>query len=150
MGSRAGALRQMLLDLLEDPHEIRLICIMGRNCTLKRGNDDVECSVPLEKLIAEGKLWWGFFLDICSDRCSKSPKGSLISVLISFSFFFDPRFLIWFDLVILQKRRKKLRCFWKIIFKGLSPLFHSWCISSMQLVCFQWPGRKANVLLKLL
>ncbi|KAK6272224.1 PREDICTED: magnesium transporter MRS2-11, chloroplastic [Theobroma cacao] len=53
LGSRAGALRQMLLDLLEDPHEIRLICIMGRNCTLKRGNDDVECSVPLEKLIAE-------------------------------------------------------------------------------------------------
>ncbi|XP_022728637.1 magnesium transporter MRS2-11, chloroplastic-like [Durio zibethinus] len=53
LGSRAGALRQMLLDLLEDPHEIRRICIMGRNCTLKKGNDDVECSVPLEKLIAE-------------------------------------------------------------------------------------------------
>lgn len=51
--SRAGALRQMLLDLLEDPHEIRRICIMGRNCTLKRGTDDVECSLPLEKLIAE-------------------------------------------------------------------------------------------------
>ncbi|XP_021278465.1 magnesium transporter MRS2-11, chloroplastic [Herrania umbratica] len=53
LGSRAGALRQMLLDLLEDPHEIRRICIMGRNCTLKKGNDEVECSVPLEKLIAE-------------------------------------------------------------------------------------------------
>ncbi|XVF69060.1 hypothetical protein PTKIN_Ptkin11bG0050700 [Pterospermum kingtungense] len=53
LGSRAGALRQMLLDLLEDPHEIRRICIMGRNCTLKRGTNDVECSVPLEKLIAE-------------------------------------------------------------------------------------------------
>ncbi|OMO90302.1 Mg2+ transporter protein, CorA-like/Zinc transport protein ZntB [Corchorus olitorius] len=53
LGSRAGALRQMLLDLLEDPHEIRRICIMGRNCTLKKGNDDVECSVPLEKQIAE-------------------------------------------------------------------------------------------------
>ncbi|KAG4113524.1 hypothetical protein ERO13_D13G228400v2 [Gossypium hirsutum] len=51
--SRAGALRQMLLDLLEDPHEIRRICIMGRNCSLKRGTDDVECSLPLEKLIAE-------------------------------------------------------------------------------------------------
>ena len=57
MGSRAGALRQMLLDLLEDPHEIRRICIIGRDCTLKRGNDDMECSVPLEKLIAEGKLF---------------------------------------------------------------------------------------------
>ncbi|KAJ7981095.1 Magnesium transporter MRS2-like protein [Quillaja saponaria] len=53
LGSRAGALRQMLLDLLEDPHEIRCICIMGRNCTLKKGSDDLECSVPLEKQIAE-------------------------------------------------------------------------------------------------
>ncbi|KAK4607627.1 hypothetical protein RGQ29_001458 [Quercus rubra] len=53
LGSRAGALRQMLLDLLEDTEEIRRICIMGRNCTLKRGHDDVECSVPLEKQIAE-------------------------------------------------------------------------------------------------
>ncbi|KDP34346.1 hypothetical protein JCGZ_11229 [Jatropha curcas] len=53
LGSRAGALRQMLLDLLEDPHEIRRMCIMGRNCTLVKGNDDMECSVPLEKQIAE-------------------------------------------------------------------------------------------------
>ncbi|XP_048233843.1 magnesium transporter MRS2-11, chloroplastic [Ricinus communis] len=53
LGSRAGALRQMLLDLLEDPHEIRRICIMGRNCTLGKGNDNVECSVPLEKQIAD-------------------------------------------------------------------------------------------------
>ena len=62
LGSRAGALRQMLLDLLEDTEEIRRICIMGRNCTLKRGYDDVECSVPLEKQIAEGKLCKGFLL----------------------------------------------------------------------------------------
>ncbi|KAF9596712.1 hypothetical protein IFM89_012911 [Coptis chinensis] len=53
LGSRAGALKQMLLDLLEDPHEIRRICIMGRNCTLSKGNNDMECSVPLEKQIAE-------------------------------------------------------------------------------------------------
>ncbi|KAJ8768102.1 hypothetical protein K2173_021042 [Erythroxylum novogranatense] len=53
LGSRAGALRQMLLDLLEDTHEIRRICIMGRNCTLRKGMDAVECSVPLEKQIAE-------------------------------------------------------------------------------------------------
>ncbi|RDX97921.1 Magnesium transporter MRS2-11, chloroplastic, partial [Mucuna pruriens] len=53
LGSRAGALRQMLLDLLEDPHEIRRICIMGRNCTLSKANNDMECSVPLEKQIAE-------------------------------------------------------------------------------------------------
>ncbi|KAK7324893.1 hypothetical protein VNO77_28813 [Canavalia gladiata] len=53
LGSRAGALRQMLLDLLEDPHEIRRICIMGRNCTLNKGSNDMECAVPLEKQIAE-------------------------------------------------------------------------------------------------
>ncbi|XP_050370067.1 magnesium transporter MRS2-11, chloroplastic [Argentina anserina] len=53
LGSRAGALRQMLFDLLEDPEEIRRICIMGRNRTLKRGNDDVECSAPSDKQIAE-------------------------------------------------------------------------------------------------
>uniref|UniRef100_A0A2P2JYC9 Magnesium transporter n=1 Tax=Rhizophora mucronata TaxID=61149 RepID=A0A2P2JYC9_RHIMU len=53
LGSRAGALRQMLLDLLEDPQEIRRICIMGRNCILKKGNVNVECSVPLDKQIAE-------------------------------------------------------------------------------------------------
>ncbi|KAG2536093.1 hypothetical protein PVAP13_9NG156800 [Panicum virgatum] len=54
LGSRAGDLKQMLIDLLEDPHEIRRICIMGRNCTLDRLDDHMECSVPLDKQIAEG------------------------------------------------------------------------------------------------
>lgn len=53
LGSRAGALKQMLLDILEDTHEIRHICIIGRNCVLKKENDEIECSVPLEKEIAE-------------------------------------------------------------------------------------------------
>ncbi|TVU45661.1 hypothetical protein EJB05_05153 [Eragrostis curvula] len=53
LGSRAGDLKQMLIDLLDDPHEIRRICIMGRNCTLDRLSDHMECSVPLEKHIAE-------------------------------------------------------------------------------------------------
>ncbi|XP_058779751.1 magnesium transporter MRS2-11, chloroplastic-like [Vicia villosa] len=53
LGSKAGALRQMLLDLLEDPNEIRRMCIMGRNCTLNKGNNNVECSVPLEKQVAD-------------------------------------------------------------------------------------------------
>ncbi|CAL4926707.1 unnamed protein product [Urochloa decumbens] len=53
LGSRAGDLKQMLIDLLEDPHEIRRICIMGRNCTLDRLSDDMQCSVPLDKQIAE-------------------------------------------------------------------------------------------------
>ncbi|KVH90637.1 Magnesium transporter MRS2/LPE10, partial [Cynara cardunculus var. scolymus] len=52
LGSKAGALRQMLLDILEDSQEIRRLCIVGRNCILGR-NSDVECSVPLEKQIAE-------------------------------------------------------------------------------------------------
>ena len=56
LDSRAGALKQMLLDLLEDPYEIRQICIMGRNCTVQRNGNDVECSVPLEKQIAEGTV----------------------------------------------------------------------------------------------
>ncbi|KAK4358636.1 hypothetical protein RND71_020865 [Anisodus tanguticus] len=53
LGSRAGALKQMLLDILEDTHEIRHICIIGRNCVLKKENDEIECSVPLEKEVAE-------------------------------------------------------------------------------------------------
>ncbi|CAN6304001.1 unnamed protein product [Urochloa humidicola] len=53
LGSRAGDLKQMLIDLLEDPHEIRRICIMGRNCTLDRLSDDMECSLPLDKQIGE-------------------------------------------------------------------------------------------------
>ncbi|XP_015058166.1 magnesium transporter MRS2-11, chloroplastic isoform X1 [Solanum pennellii] len=53
LGSRAGALKQMLLDILEDTHEIRQICIIGRNCVLKKENDEIECSVPLDKEIAE-------------------------------------------------------------------------------------------------
>lgn len=56
MGSRAGALKQMLLDILEDPEEIRRICIMGRNCTLNKGSHDMECSVPIEQQIAEGTI----------------------------------------------------------------------------------------------
>ncbi|XP_075485103.1 magnesium transporter MRS2-11, chloroplastic isoform X3 [Primulina tabacum] len=52
LGSRAGALKQMLLDILEDTHEIRRICVLGRNCTLKK-NNEIECAVPCEKEIAE-------------------------------------------------------------------------------------------------
>ncbi|RZR76965.1 hypothetical protein BHM03_00001891 [Ensete ventricosum] len=43
----------MLLDLLEDPHEIRRICIMGRNCTVRRGTSYMECSIPLDKQIVK-------------------------------------------------------------------------------------------------
>ncbi|CAK9186798.1 unnamed protein product [Ilex paraguariensis] len=69
LDSRAGALKQMLLDILEDPHEIRRICIMGRNCTLKKENNDMECSVPLEKQIAEGNSCTGFCIHKHTDFC---------------------------------------------------------------------------------
>lgn len=105
LGSRAGALRQMLLDLLEDTEEIRRICIMGRNCTLKRGHDDVECSVPLEKQIAEGKLCKSFLL-----------PGFLEMVQVHIQVIEIGFYLICS--CYMQKRRKKLRCCWKIIFKG--------------------------------
>uniref|UniRef100_A0A1D1XJI6 Magnesium transporter n=2 Tax=Anthurium amnicola TaxID=1678845 RepID=A0A1D1XJI6_9ARAE len=53
LGSRAGALKQMLLDLLEDPNEIRRICVMGRDCVVRRGHNNVECSLPSERQVAE-------------------------------------------------------------------------------------------------
>lgn len=53
LGSRAGALRQMLLDLLEDPDEIRRICIMGRDCAVRRENGIVECALLSDKQVAE-------------------------------------------------------------------------------------------------
>ncbi|WOL05005.1 magnesium transporter MRS2-11, chloroplastic-like isoform X1 [Canna indica] len=53
LGSKAGALKQMLLDLLEDPNEIRCICLMGRNCRVQHGISDIECSILLDKQIAE-------------------------------------------------------------------------------------------------
>lgn len=55
LGSKAGALKQMLLEVLDDPHEIRRICIMGRHCTLYRGSKEINCDVTIEKHIAEGK-----------------------------------------------------------------------------------------------
>lgn len=53
LGSRAGALRQMLLDLLEDTEEIRRMCIVGRNCSVNRITHSLDCSVSSEKEIAE-------------------------------------------------------------------------------------------------
>ncbi|XP_057541352.1 magnesium transporter MRS2-11, chloroplastic isoform X2 [Amaranthus tricolor] len=69
LGSRAGDLRQMLLDLLEDTQEIRRICIMGRNCTVNRNNNFVECSVPLDKEIAEEEEEIEMLLENYLQRC---------------------------------------------------------------------------------
>lgn len=56
LGSRAGALRQMLLELLEDPNEIRRMTIIGTSCVVRKGDDSVECSIPLDKQIAEEEV----------------------------------------------------------------------------------------------
>lgn len=70
LGSRAGALKQMLLDLLEDSHEIRRICVIGRNCTVRKGSDDMECSLPVEKEIAEEEEEEiEMLLENCLQRC---------------------------------------------------------------------------------
>lgn len=53
LASRAGALRQMLLELLEDPDEIRRMTIIGRSCIIRKGDHSVECSISLDKQIAE-------------------------------------------------------------------------------------------------
>ncbi|KMZ71656.1 Magnesium transporter MRS2 [Zostera marina] len=53
LGSKAGALKQMLLEVLDDPNEIRRICIMGRHCTLYRGSKEINCDVSTDKYIAE-------------------------------------------------------------------------------------------------
>ena len=57
LGSRAGDLKQMLIDLLDDPHEIRRICIMGRNCTLDRLSDNMTYAWVF--------AWSGNFLNLC-------------------------------------------------------------------------------------
>jgi magnesium transporter len=55
LGAKAGALRQMLLELLDHPQDIRRITIMGRVCSIRREDGSIECSIPLDKKNAEGK-----------------------------------------------------------------------------------------------
>jgi magnesium transporter len=56
VGSKAGALRQMLLELLEHPQDIRKMAIMGRMCTVDKDGNIIECTVPQDKQVAEGRL----------------------------------------------------------------------------------------------
>ncbi|CAK9260229.1 unnamed protein product [Sphagnum jensenii] len=53
LSAKAGALRQILLELLENPQDIRQMTIMGRVCNIRRGDGSIECSLPSEKKIAE-------------------------------------------------------------------------------------------------
>jgi magnesium transporter len=57
LAAKAGALRQMLLDMLEHPEDIRKMTIMGRKCSIRREDGFVECSLPLDKKIAEGNVY---------------------------------------------------------------------------------------------
>ena len=54
LAAKAGALRQMLLELLEHPQDIRKMTIMGRTCNIRKADGSIECTVPLDKQSAEG------------------------------------------------------------------------------------------------
>ncbi|KAH7388374.1 hypothetical protein KP509_16G072400 [Ceratopteris richardii] len=51
--SKAEALRQMLLELLESPQEIRRMTIMGRRCTIRKEDGSVECFISSDKQLAD-------------------------------------------------------------------------------------------------
>eukprot|EP00250_Pteridium_aquilinum_P010934 c19724_g3_i1 orf=228-1778(-) len=53
LGSKSGALRQMLLELLESPQEIRRMTIMGRGCTISKEDGSVECMASFDKQLAD-------------------------------------------------------------------------------------------------
>ena len=54
VGSKAGGLRQMLLELLEHPQDIRRIVIMGRVCNVDHDHGTMDCKLPQDKLDSEG------------------------------------------------------------------------------------------------
>lgn len=54
LAAKAGALRQMLLELLDHPQDIRKMTIMGRTCNIRKADGSIECTVPLDKQSAEG------------------------------------------------------------------------------------------------
>ncbi|OAE25383.1 hypothetical protein AXG93_4620s1980 [Marchantia polymorpha subsp. ruderalis] len=53
VGAKAGALRDMLLELLENPQDIRRMTIMGSSCSMRKEDGDLECTIPQEKQVAE-------------------------------------------------------------------------------------------------
>jgi hypothetical protein len=70
LAAKAGALRQMLLELLDHPEDIRKMTIMGRTCKMRRANGSIECSIPLDKQSAEGDKFYShhlstFFMIFC-------------------------------------------------------------------------------------
>lgn len=70
LAAKAGALRQMLLELLDHHEDIRKMTIMGRTCKMQRANGSIECSIPLDKQSAEGDKFYShhlstFFMFFC-------------------------------------------------------------------------------------
>ncbi|KAJ7545881.1 hypothetical protein O6H91_08G014800 [Diphasiastrum complanatum] len=53
LSAKAGSLRQMLLELLEHPHDIRRMTIIGRTCHIRKEDGKTECFIPLDKQVAE-------------------------------------------------------------------------------------------------
>lgn len=95
VGSKAGALRQMLLELLEHPHDIRRMVIMGRICSLGKDGDGVDCLVPQDKQVAEGVLkpllqdifsWLWCTDSVACSRASDVAAAEGYSILSSLSF----------------------------------------------------------------
>ena len=56
LAAKAGALRQMVLEMLEHPEDIKKMTIMGRTCSIRREDGSIECSIPLDKQSAEGSI----------------------------------------------------------------------------------------------
>ncbi|KAH9327189.1 hypothetical protein KI387_007367, partial [Taxus chinensis] len=53
LASRAGALRQMLLELLEDSNAVRRMTVIGRNCVIRKVDGLVECPIPSDQQVVE-------------------------------------------------------------------------------------------------
>lgn len=62
LAAKAGALRQMLLEMLEHPEDIRKMTIIGRTCSIRKEDGSIECSIPLDKQSAEGTVLTVLFM----------------------------------------------------------------------------------------
>ncbi|CAM6129643.1 unnamed protein product [Calypogeia fissa] len=83
IGSKAGALRQMLLELLEHPQDIRRMVIMGRICSLGKDGTSVDCAVPEDKQVAEDEEEeMEMLLEYYLQRC-ESTHGQAMKLLSS-------------------------------------------------------------------
>lgn len=54
LGAKAGSLRQMLIELLEQTSDLRRITAIGRHCRVGK-DGSLDCSTTSEKSLAEGE-----------------------------------------------------------------------------------------------